>query len=172
MMMMLDRSRSKGLRYCIWISVGASQVNRLVSHRDLVSRSKAVGARSCTHRCPVQNARTYWSLPLLSQTSSWNTNYDYVRRIFCCRGLGWRSGCATSRTVRGSILGGIAGFFSDIFLPTPPADRLSPKWKWVQGLFSAGKGGRSVTLKICYIRGNQVEVIANLIKLHAYLLRF
>jgi hypothetical protein len=82
MMMMLDRSRSKGLRYCIWISVGASQLSRLFSHRDFVSPSKAVGARSCTHRRPVQNARTYWSLPLLCHRSSSNTNYDYVRHIF------------------------------------------------------------------------------------------
>ena len=82
-MMMLGRSRSKGLRYCIWISVGASQLNRLVSCRAFVSRSKVVGARSCTHRHPVPNARTYRSLPLPCHTSSWNTNYEYARHMFC-----------------------------------------------------------------------------------------
>ena len=40
-------------------------------------------------------------------------------------GLGWRSGCATSRSVPGSIPGGVTGFFSDIFLPTVP-------WSWGQ----------------------------------------
>jgi len=36
-------------------------------------------------------------------------------------GLGWR--CATSRTVPGSIPGGVTVFFSNIFFPTAP-------WPW------------------------------------------
>ena len=34
-------------------------------------------------------------------------------------GMGWRSRCATSRMVTGSIPGGVTGFFSDIL----PSDR-------------------------------------------------
>ena len=48
----------------------------------------------------------------------------------------WLRRCATSRTVPGSIPGGVTGFFSDIFLPTVPLPRN----------ISEGKGGRCVRL--------------------------
>jgi hypothetical protein len=45
---------------------------------------------------------------------------DSYNFIFCLvLSLTWLRRCATSRTVPGSILGGVTGFFSDIF----PSDR-------------------------------------------------
>jgi hypothetical protein len=60
----------------------------------------------------------------------------------------WLRCCATSRTVPGSIPGGVTGFFSYIFFPTAPWPwgRLSPYWKRVPGTFPGGKGGRCVGL--------------------------
>ena len=41
----------------------------------------------------------------------------------------WLRRCATSRTVPGSIPGGVTGFFSDIFFPTIP-------WPWIDSFLS------------------------------------
>jgi hypothetical protein len=56
--------------------------------------------------------------------------------------------CATSRTVLGSIPGGVTGFFRDIFLLTMPWPwgQLGPCWKWVPGTFPGGKGGWCVRM--------------------------
>ena len=46
-------------------------------------------------------------------------NLTAVRDEIGGRGVAqWLRRCATSRTVPGSIPGGVTGFFSDIFLPT------------------------------------------------------
>jgi hypothetical protein len=39
----------------------------------------------------------------------------------------WLRRCTTSRTVLGSIPGGVTGFFSDIFLPTQPLVKMSTR---------------------------------------------
>jgi len=46
-----------------------------------------------------------------------------VRRFFKSLGFRGLRHCATSRTVPESIPGSVAGFFSDIFLPTVPWPR-------------------------------------------------
>jgi len=68
--------------------------------------------------------------------------------------------CATSRTVPGSIPGGVTGFFSDIF----PSDRTTALWSTQPQVemstrnIPGGKGGRCVRLTIspssraeCYV---------------------
>ena len=60
----------------------------------------------------------------------------------------WLKRCATSRTVPGSILGGVTGFFSDIF----PSDRTmaqsstQPLVKMSTRNIPGDKGGRCVRL--------------------------
>ena len=60
----------------------------------------------------------------------------------------WLRRCATSRTVRGSIPGGVTGFCNDVFFPTSPWPwgRLCPLVKMSTRNISGGKGGRCVRM--------------------------
>jgi hypothetical protein len=48
---------------------------------------------------------------------------DYQKAVTLNGVAKWLRRCDTSRTVPGSIFGGVIGFFSDILLPTAP-------WPW------------------------------------------
>jgi hypothetical protein len=64
-------------------------------------------------------------------------------------GVAWRlRHCATTRTVPGSIPGGVTGFFSDIFLSdrTMVLESTQPLVKMSTRTFLGGKGGRCVRL--------------------------
>ena len=60
----------------------------------------------------------------------------------------WLRRCATSRTVPGSIPGGVTGFFSDIFPSdqTMPLGSTQPLVKMSTRNIPGGKGGRCVRL--------------------------
>jgi len=89
--------------------------------RNLVNHSRPSGDE-------VKNEWSYTSTPppiILNGVDSGKFTFIIIITIIII--VAWGGvvvkRCATSRTVPGSIPGGVTGFFSDIFLPTVP-------WPW------------------------------------------